>query len=162
MTTAADVRSVHLLALPVPLAAASREHFEGLMREFALIAAAEEDNDHVPARLMELVTTLTRQFAGANTAADQRLEDAIDSGQEVIDDHVLELPAAAAPASQALADIIDEADDYCRRGEHLLTLAFPPVLDAYRRWYLGQVVDQLGGAAPVPWPDSPGARELSA
>ena len=162
MTTPADVRSVHLLALPVPLAAAAREHFEGLMREFALIAAGGEGDDHVPARLMELVTTLTRQFAGANAAADQRLEDAIDSRAEVIDDHVLELPAAAGPASQALADIIDEADEYCRQGEHLLTLAFPPVLDAYRRWYLGQVIGQIEGAAPVPWPDSLEARRLSA
>ena len=40
--------------------------------------------------------------------------------------------------------MIDEADDYCRQGEHLLTLASPPDCIAYREWYLGQVVGQLG------------------
>lgn len=39
--------------------------------------------------------------------------------RDVIDDHVLLLPAAAAPA---LGDIIDEADAFCRTGQHLLTL----------------------------------------
>jgi hypothetical protein len=31
---------------------------------------------------------------------------------------------------------------------------------AYRRWYLGQVITQLQGAAPIPWTDSDQARNL--
>ena len=44
------------------LAARAREHFEGLLREFALIAAGTGDEaggHQVPARLTELVTTIT-------------------------------------------------------------------------------------------------------
>ena len=156
---------VHLLELPVPLAARSQEHFEGLLREYTLIAAGtgeEADRTRVPARLAELVESITAAYGGINSEADQRLADAIERRDEVIADHVLTVPKAAGPAAKALNDIIDEADEYCRQGQHLLTLAFPPDLDAYRRWYLGQVLDQLDGKPAVPWPDSAEAAALTA
>jgi hypothetical protein len=155
---------VHLLELPVPLAAKTQQHFEELMREFALIAAGVRSTDpdhHVPARLMQLVDGLVEQFGGVTGDAEQRLADAIDRGDAVIDDHLLEIPAEAGPASQALGDMIDEADDYCRRGEHLLTLASPPDCVAYRRWYLGEVIGQLAGATPTAWPHSEQALALA-
>jgi hypothetical protein len=154
---------VHLLDLPVRLAAKSQQHFEELMREFALIASEHQQGHpehHVPARLLNLVETLVRQFGATTSGAEQRLADAMDRGDQVIDDHVLEVPAAAGPASKALGDLIDEADDYCRRGQHLLTLATPADCVAYRRWYLLQVITQLQGAAPIPWPDSHEARSV--
>jgi hypothetical protein len=153
--------AVHLLRLPVPLAAKARQHFEGLMREFELIAAGSsggESHHQVPARLTQLVEALTSQFAGVTTEADERLEDAMEQQLEEIDDHVLELPVEAAPASEALGALIDEADEYCRQGEHLLTLGSPPDCVAYRNWYLGQVVSQLGGGPAIAWPDSEQAR----
>ncbi|MFN2523889.1 MAG: hypothetical protein ABR614_11335 [Mycobacteriales bacterium] len=146
---------VHLLELPVPLAAQAQQHFEELMREFALIASGQDGHDdehHVPKRLLDLVDTLRQQFGATTTEPEKRLADAIDRGDEVIPDHVLDLPAEAGPASEALGRLIDEADDYCLRGKHLLTLATPPDSVEYRRWYLGQVVDQLAGKPPVPWP----------
>ena len=151
MTAADGMVEVHLLDLPVPLAAAGREHFEGLTREFMLIAASSADTTHVPARLVELVGSITAQYADINSEADQRLEDAIDARDTVIEDHVLVVPPAAAPAAKALSDILEEADEYCSQGQHLLTLAAPPELVAYRHWYLGEVLSQLAGAAPVPW-----------
>lgn len=162
--TSVELKEVHLLRLPVPLAERARQHFEGLMREFALVAAGGDGGhpeQRVPARLIELMEALTAQFAGVNTAADARLEDAIDTGQESIEDHVLVLPIEAAPASRALGEMIDEADDYCRQGEHLLTLATPADCVAYRGWYLGQVISQLEGHPPIAWPDSAQARSLS-
>ena len=147
--------TVHLLELPVPLAARSRQWFDELLREFALMSAGAADGHeglHVPRRLMQMVDTLTAQFATVSDPPRERLEDAIDRGDEVIADHVLELPVQAAPATRALGDLLDEADRYCRQGQHLLTLATPDDLLPYRRWYLGEVEDQLGGAAPTPWP----------
>lgn len=153
-----DPVEVHLLQLPVPLAAAAQEHVDELMREFALIqgGSAQEEGDHaaVPARLLELVDTLTTRFAGVNDAARDRLEAAIERGDRVLDDHVLVLPTEAAAASQALGDMLDECDAYCASGKDLLTLATPPDLLAYRRWYLDEVVAQLGGARPKPWTGS--------
>lgn len=156
--TADQPVEVHLLQLPVRLAEKSRQHFEGLMREFALIAASTEGSHHTPARLTELVDALTVQFAGVNTEADEQLEDAIEAGRDVIEDHVLRLPAEAGPASAALGAMMDEADVYCRQGQHLLTLATPADCLAYRSWYLGQVINQLAGEPPIAWPDSEQAR----
>ena len=133
------------------------------MREFILIAAGHQQghSEHeVPARLMNLVQTLVQQFGAVAGPAEERLADAMDRGDQVITDHVLEVPPGAGPAAQALGDLIDEADEYCRRGHHLLTLATPADCVAYRRWYLGQVITQLQGAAPIPWTESDEARNL--
>jgi hypothetical protein len=154
MSGSPSLTAVHLLALPVPLAARSQQHFDELMREFVLIAAGHQHGhaEHeVPARLLNLVQILVERFGGVADAAGERLADAIDRGDQVIDDHVLEVSAEAGPAARALGDLIDEADEYCRRGRHLLTLATPPECVAYRRWYLGQVITQLQGAAAIPW-----------
>jgi hypothetical protein len=68
----------HLLELPVPLAARAQEHFQELLREFTLIATdTASDGEHAPARLLQLVDVITQQFGGMNTAAEDRLEDAI-------------------------------------------------------------------------------------
>jgi hypothetical protein len=163
MSAGHSLVAVHLLALPVPLAARSQQHFEELMREFLLIADGHQhghSKHEVPARLMNLVQTLVQQYGAVTGSAEERLADAIDRGDQVIDDHLLEVPAEAGPAAQALGDLIDEADEYYRRGRHLLTLATPTDLVAYRRWYLGQVITQLQGAAPIPWTDSDQARNL--
>ena len=53
---------------------------------------------------------------------------------------------------RALGDLLDEADAYCAGGQHLLMLATPDDLLAYRRWYLGEFTRQAEGASPVPWP----------
>ena len=164
MSVTSSLVEVHLLGLPVPLAARSQQHFEELMREFTLIAAGHQqgNSEHeVPARLMKLVQTLVQQFGAVSGDAEERLADAIDRGEQVIVDHVLEMPTIAGPATQALGDLIDEADEYCRRGRHLLTLETPAECVAYRRWYLGQVITQVQGAAPIAWADSDEARHLS-
>jgi hypothetical protein len=49
--------------------------------------------------------------------------------------------------------MLDEVDEFCRQGKHLLTLATPPELVAYRRWYLGEFIAQLAGRPATPWPD---------
>jgi 2-polyprenyl-3-methyl-5-hydroxy-6-metoxy-1,4-benzoquinol methylase len=150
------LKTVHLLQLPVPLAARSRQWFEELMREFALIHAGSVDDHesrHVPARLMDMVDALTSRFAGVDDEPRKRLETAIDRGDRVMPDHVMDLPVEAAPATRALGDMLDEADEYCRQGQHLLTLAPPDDLLDYRRWYLSQIADQLHGAPPTPWPE---------
>jgi hypothetical protein len=154
--TGSALVTVHLLDLPVPLAARSRQWFEELMREFALIQAGAAD-DHesraVPAQLMAMVDRLTAQFSGVNDEPRDRLEAAIDRGDPVIADHAMDLPVEAEPAIRALAAMLDAADDYCRQGQHLLTLATADDLLTYRRWYLGQIADQLTGAAATPWPE---------
>lgn len=151
---------VHLLGLPVPIAGRAQQHVEELLREFALMqGGSTRDHDHeVPAQLLALMDALTQQFAGVGDEARARLDAAIAGGDRVIEDHVLLLPAEAGPASAELGAMLDAADDYCRRGTHLLTLSTPQDCLDYRNWYLGEVIGQLEGRPAVAWPDFPRTR----
>ncbi|MDP9441273.1 MAG: hypothetical protein M3P34_03640 [Actinomycetota bacterium] len=50
--------------------------------------------------------------------------------------------------------MLDEPDEFCRSGNQLLTLATPPELLAFRRWYLREFNAQLQGQPPLPWPEA--------
>ena len=151
-----ELHPVRLLELPVQLWAASQEHHDELLREFALMTAGVQDRDGeaptVPVRLLRLVEQLTASFAGSSDEQRARLFAAAARGDEVMAELDFALPLAAGPACVALAALLDEADDYCRAGRHLLTLSTPDEIRVFRTWYLMQVREQLAGAAPEPWP----------
>lgn len=153
---------IELLGVPVPLWTRSQEHSDELMREFALIVAdrARAHDDHeVPHRLTALIDELTTQYAGFGENNEQLLRDAAEAGTDSVD-LIYEMPAEVAPAAGHLSQLLDEADDYCRRGQHLLTLATPPQQVAFRRWFLEEFVRQVSGESPLPWPDyATGAQE---
>lgn len=156
MTQAADVFEARMVQLPVRLWARSQEHHDALMREFALMSVPsdeEEKQRHVPTRLTQLMGTLTADFEGVSTEQEQQLFAAAEAGAEVIDELVYTLPRAAAPPSKVLGEMLDESDEYCRQGQHLLTLASDDELVRFRWWYLDQIIDQADGKPPVPWPD---------
>jgi hypothetical protein len=155
------LHEVRLVGVPTAMHAAAQEHRAELMREMYLIAqqlhAAGDRNvaEHLPVRLVQLVETLTGQFSGWTTAQDRQLEVAIADGVESID-LVYRIPADAGAAAAQLGGMLDEADEYCRAGQHLLTLATPPELARYRQWYLGEFVRQLDGESATPWADFAG------
>jgi hypothetical protein len=151
-----DVFEARMLALPVRIWARSQEQHDALMREFALMSVPTEEADrqrHVPSRLTQLIDTLTADFAGIATEQENKLFEASNAGVEVIDELVYRMPRAVAPASKELGEMLDEADDYCRQGKHLLTLAADEELVRFRWWYLDQFIDQADGKPPVAWPD---------
>jgi hypothetical protein len=146
---------VRMLQLPVRLWSRSQEQHDALMREFALMSVPREDEErerHVPSRLTALIDTLTAEFEGVSSTQEQELFAAAEAGVETLD-QIYRVPAAAAAASRALGAMLDEADEYCRQGQHLLTLAADEELVRFRRWYLDQFIDQCEGKPPVAWPD---------
>jgi hypothetical protein len=152
----ADLVPVRLLELPVGVHARAREHSEALRREFQLIAQGRspdrpDESATVPERLLELTAALTGSYARFTTGQDALIEDALDAGREHVD-LSFRVPAEAALGAAALGAMLDEADDYCRQGRYLLTLATPPDLVTYRRWYLGEFVHQIAGHPPRSWP----------
>jgi hypothetical protein len=148
--TSDDLRVVRMLGFPIDTFRHARQHVEALMREFAFVAA-EGDAATTPRRLLELVDALRGRFAGFTAGVQDAIEEAVVRGDAAID---LEyrVPTPVGPAAAQLAAMLDEADEFCRRGA-LLTLATPPRLRDFRVWFLGEFTRQLRGAPPTPWPE---------
>lgn len=151
MSGSEDVVEVRILSLPIPVLQVAREHGDGLLREFTLIELGEGDATGVPERLVALGEELRERFSGFTAATDAQLAEAEAAGAGQVD-LVYRLPPDAAEASERLGTLLDEADEYCRSGE-LLTLVTPPEALAFRRWFLGEFVRQIGGEAPRSWPE---------
>lgn len=145
-----ELVEVRLVRFPLRVYARATEHVNELLREFALLAASTPTDSHtVPARLLELVEELSRRYP-RQTDHEAEREAALARGDREAD-FSIKVPASAAEAGLALDALLDEAEDYCRAGA-LLTLAAPPDVTAFRRWYLREVAAQIRGAAPTPWP----------
>jgi hypothetical protein len=154
-----DIVEVRLLRFPLPLWARAREHHDELMREFALLALSSEPaRRDVPARLQALIDALGRQYGAAVEVSNVERDRAWRRGEAACD-LVYRVPRSARHACVQLSAMLDEADRFCRAGHDLLTLAAPPDIVAFRRWYLDEFVRQIDGQEPTPWPGAlPGAR----
>jgi hypothetical protein len=144
---------VEMRRVPVELQARATEHAEELQREFVLIAEGlqhSEGTTALPRRLLALVEVLRREFGGFTSEQENAFDEALRAGVPTVD-LTFRVPPGAEKAAVAIGQMLDEADEYCREGRHLLTLATPPDLVAYRRWYLQQFVDQVAGRPPAPW-----------
>ncbi|MEP6760145.1 MAG: hypothetical protein ABJA93_02120 [Sporichthyaceae bacterium] len=155
-----DLLTVQVLRLPMAVSARSTQHFEELMREFALITLdSERDREAtdsvrpVPERLLDLVAELTNEFAAFTTSVQAQREEAAARGDFEID-LTYHMPPSATDAVRQLETLLEEVDDFCRSGHHLITLATPPESLAFRRWYFTELLAQMEqGRPPVSWPD---------
>jgi hypothetical protein len=149
------VIDVVLLRVPVAIHQRSSEHQQELQREFQLImfGAADRDID-VPKRLFDLIETINSRYQEATTEQTKILDDAVVRGDDVVAELRYHLPREVVTATIELSRMLDECDEYCRRGNTLLTLATPPEALAYRRWYLGEFVAQSKGESPLPWDEA--------
>lgn len=145
-----ELHDIQLVDLPLDVLARSQEHNDGLTREFALIATSLA-GDSVPQRLQQLSDQLQTQYAMYTEETRQRIDAAILQGERELD-VIYTVPGDVLGACFLLNDMLEEADDFCRKGD-LLTLATPPDLVRFRRWFLGEFVRQISGDAPVPWRD---------
>ena len=147
--------TIRVIGLPIAIQARAQEHADELTRELTLINAQLRSEGNVrdlPAVLVTLIEQLTAQYSEFTAEQEQQLADAVAGGVETID-LTYRLPASAGAAAQALGDILDQADAYCRNGRLLLTLATPADLVTYRRWFLSQFTDQAAGQPAISWAD---------
>jgi hypothetical protein len=159
-TGSTDLLTVRVLRMPMAVSARSTQHFEELMREFALITLdTERDREStdstrpVPERLLDVVAELTHEFAAFTSAVTAQREEAAARGDAEID-LTYHMPPSTIDAVRQLEALLEEVDDYCRSGQHLITLATPPESLAFRQWYLNEFIAQMErGEPPVPWPD---------
>ena len=147
--------TVTLKRIPVAVHHRSTEHQQELQREFQLILLGAESSDaDVPQRLFDLIESLNVRYQAMTTEQSNALDEAVARGDAVIDELRYTVPADVADACISLNRMLDECDEYCRRGEILLTLATPAEAVAYRRWYLGEFVAQAKGAPPLAWDEA--------
>jgi anti-anti-sigma factor len=124
---------------------------------------AAEPVDAVPNRLLSLLEDLDRRFGDLNDPAWDQLRVAEERGEETAN-VVFEVPPPAAAAARELGAMMSEVDEFCRSGDHLMTLATPPEIVSFRQWLIDEFTRQIDhGAAPRPWhgqlartPPSPG------
>ena len=123
---------------------------QALNREFELIRRSEQDTSIVPHRLQSLIDELDGRFGGFGDEPSAALAAAVERGDKSID-LTYRLPAPVGEAARLLGELLDEADTYCRAGEHLLTLVTPPECLRYRHWFLREFERQVQGLEPMPW-----------
>lgn len=153
MTDAPHLVDVRLLEVPVAVRGRSMQHGEELVREMTLVAQSEDlPGTALPQRLVQLAKEVRSTYGVFSVKADQEFDAAVARGDEVIDELVYHVPPTMGPFVRHLIEVLDEADAYCRAGQHLLTLATPPDIAAYRLWVLREFERQLAGEPPVPWP----------
>ena len=140
---------VKLLHLPIRVQRRAAEHHDALVRELTLVRASSEA-DSLPDRLLALTDELRDRFGAFSEGPRAALEAAFLGGEDYVDVSY-RVPQETGEAVTQLAELLDEADDYCRAGQHLVTPATPPELVAYRRWMVGEFVNQVAGRAPRPW-----------
>lgn len=133
------VTVVHLRDLPVRLVKLTVQYGEGLLRELALLSAAEGGADkpawHSPQFDLRAIL--------------DAVDGAEEAGQVTLDIDVEVRVGAGHAALERLARI-DEADRMASEGLLLSSPAVPEV-GACRRWLFGQVATQEEGGPATPW-----------
>ena len=156
MSVQGSLVEVRLVQLPLEVWQRTQEHVDGLLREFALMVQDAEARAAAPGRLLDLVAEVRASYGSLSEEQERAMVAALERGESEIT-LTSSIPSGAAGAARQLGDMLDEADEYCRRGDHLLTLATPPEELRFRRWFIDEFVHQAGGAPPTPWPDYAGA-----
>ena len=152
---------LHLLQVPIELWKRTRAHQDAVRREMDLLRASEPAGS-VPHRLMSLVEDFDARFGEFSDRSWGEFAAVAEDGGEAAD-LTIEIPAPAVAAAREMAAMMAEVDEFCRAGDHLMTLATPPDLVALREWVLRELTHQVDqGGEPTPWPDHvSGARPPS-
>lgn len=157
---APDTADVDLLSMPATLWLSARQHHDSLLRELVLyqathdiepldLAAADAARSVISGGVMAAV----EQAQAAGTA-----EPALPHGHPTPLPWVprqldlrLSVPQDAATMFATLQDVLDTAERLAVDGELLHRPALPEVV-AVRDWACEQVIAQLAGGSPSPWP----------
>jgi len=147
-----ELTTVTVVQIPIALYWRTSAHSDALNREFELLAATSPDDRPVPNRLMRLMTRILAQYGSHDQRTRLMVLQATERGDTEL---TIEYTIAKSfrEAAVELIRVWDEADAFCREGVELLTLAAPPDSRAFRKWYVGEFVRQIGGEEPQSWPD---------
>lgn len=152
--------SVVLTGFPATLWLAAAQQHDALLRELALYRAGQnlgvEDLAAADRARFSVRTVLERALREARAAGQARSPlppghpAALDSVPPVLN-LTVPLPHARTADFAVLQDVLDEAQRLAHAGDLLVSPALPEVV-AVRDWAAEQVISQLAGQPPRPWP----------
>lgn len=146
--------TVRLPGVPTSLLVEAKAHIDSVVRELVLLRGGEESKGSTLAPAMaRLVETVTGEFADARAQIKRQALTAT-AGGEPLTDLELNLPLSYADAGEHYLAALEDADQYARSAR-LLTLAPPLSHLAFRRWYVGSVIEQLRALAAGRLPEPP-------
>jgi serine phosphatase RsbU (regulator of sigma subunit)/PAS domain-containing protein/anti-sigma regulatory factor (Ser/Thr protein kinase) len=128
---------------PTELAAAAKDHLDGLLRELALAEGSVDGA--LPREVVESIVEAVRGFAEARAQLRREITRAQAEGRR----RVLvrfSLPAEVADAGEAYLDALAQADAHAR-DRRMLSLESPAAYRVLREWYVRVLVDGLRRAA---------------
>ena len=163
MSSPEDLVEVRLLRLPLEVRARSTSLGADLLRDMTLIAGGQASGSAggaVPRRLLEVADEVQTVYRPMVESTNEEIEAATDRGEEVLAEVVYRLPPSAADFMQRIESVLEEVEAYCTAGKHLLMLAAPPDVAAYRSWTMSEIRRQIAGHPPTPWPEYAAARGL--
>ena len=139
--------TVTLGDVPTDLLLDAKAHVDNVVRELVLASggASSGVTAAAPRALADLVHDVVNQFAEARQAVKRQALAAAALGAERTT-LSLTLPPEAADAGERYLAALEEADAWAR-ATRLLTIAAPAQHAAFRRWYVGALVDGLRRAA---------------
>ena len=146
----APLHEVRMLGVPVEIFLAARQHHDELMREFAVLALAHQDqSSSAPAELRRLVHELGANSAAAPSRPGAEVEAAAEAGQPTVD-LVLQLPMRPCAAAERFEELMQSADEFCAQGR-MLTMPRSPDIRRFAAWWFRELHRQVDGEAPTSW-----------
>lgn len=145
-----DLVEVLVPRVPVEAWKRSSAHQDAIKREFDIMMADLPDGS-VPHQLTDLIKRFRERFSGYSDPTWEDMYAAAERGDQEVS-LVFKVPRETSAAAVQLEEMLEKVDDYCRAGEDLLSLATPPELVSFRRWFLGEFVRQIDhGLPPMTW-----------
>jgi hypothetical protein len=144
---------IRMVGVPVELFLATRQHHEELIREFAVLALAHQDEERSQSpELRRLVSEFGLHYGASGSRADAGVDAASQDGRATID-LTYQVPISVLEAANRLESLMQSADAYCREGR-MLTMPRTPQMARFAEWWLGELRRQVAGYAPTPWLDA--------
>ncbi|MGH8946133.1 MAG: STAS domain-containing protein [Acidimicrobiia bacterium] len=145
-----DLVQVRVTRVPVDTWKRSSAHQDAIKREFDIMMA-DLPTGSVPHQLTELIQGFQQRFGGYSDPTWEDMYAAAERGDREVT-LVFAVPPETSAAAVELEAMLEKVDAFCREGEDLLSLATPPQLVAFRRWFLGEFVRQIDhGLPPMSW-----------
>jgi hypothetical protein len=145
-------REVRFIGVPVAAYLELQAHNDALFRELELVRIELDARDGARgvSPLAGLVDRLYRPFRSQRDGYRDVVAAAQASGQDTVDLSTSASPAAV-PAARAYLELLEQADELCRRGVLLTPEPSEPVR-SLRRWFVDQMAAQLLDGTPPAGP----------